>query len=101
MLFNTVVLYPEIKECQNKFKEDHTTCIIQDSEVAINYFKGTILELSLRGHKKPSTVTVCISAEFGPGLSHLEHEDVHNSWMLLDEANISTSFLISHIFSMM
>jgi hypothetical protein len=57
--------------------------------------------MSLRGHKKPSTVTVCISAEFRPGLSHLEHEDVHNSWMLLVEADITTSFLTSKIFLIM
>jgi hypothetical protein len=57
--------------------------------------------MSLRGHKKPSTVTVCISTEFRSGLSHVEHEDAHDSWMLLVEADITTSFLTSKIFSMM
>ena len=84
-----------------KFKEDHKTCVIQDFEVVVNYFKGTILVLSLTIHKKnPSIVTVCLSAEFGPGLSHLKH-DAHNSWMLLVEADISTSSLTSQISSMM
>ena len=36
--------------CQKKFKEDHKTRVIQNSEVAVNYFKGSILVLSLTGH---------------------------------------------------
>ena len=50
-LFNNY-LCPEIKYCQIKFKEDHKTCVIQDFEVVVNYFKGTILVLSLTIHKK-------------------------------------------------
>lgn len=99
MLFNNLVLCPEIKQFQKKFKD--TTCVIQDFEVAVNYFKGTILMLSLIGHKNSSNVTVCTSSEVGPGLSHLEHEDVHNSWMLLVEDGITTAFLTSQVFAKM
>jgi len=43
-------------------------------------------------------VTGWISGEYGPGLSHLEHEDSHNPWILLFEADITTAFLTSQIF---